>query len=86
MKESVDSNKRNIPDCQKITQKCTQAQRTTEDKMTAELRTVREGSERFQSSVSDLKARSMRDNLVFAVIPEDNYEDTETSGISPTKI
>ena len=54
--------------------------------MTAELRTVREESERLQSSVSDLKARSMRDNLAFAVIPEDNCEDTETSGISPTKI
>ena len=40
--------------------------------MTAELRTVREESERLQSSVSDLKARSMRDNLEFAVIPEDN--------------
>lgn len=77
VKETVDSNKRNITDCQKITQQCTQAQRTAEDKMTAELRTVREESERLQSSVTDLKARSMRENLVFAGIPEDNREDTE---------
>ena len=42
--ESVDSNKRNISDCQKTAQQCTQAQRMTEDKMTSELRTVRERS------------------------------------------
>ena len=77
VKESVDSNKRNISDYQKITRQCTQAQRITEDKVTAELRTVRDESENLQSSLTDLKAQSMRDNLVFAGMPDDNNEDTE---------
>ena len=56
-----------------------QAKRITEDKVTAELRIVWEESDKLPSSVTDLKARSMRDNcnLVFAGITEDNREDTE---------
>ena len=77
VKESVYSIKRNISDCQKTAQRCTQAKRIIEDKMTAELRIVWEESDKLQSSVTDLKARSMRDNLVFAGIHEDNREDTE---------
>ena len=77
MKEFVYSIKRNICDRQKTTQQCTQAQRITEDKVTAELRTVREECEKLRMSVTDLKARSMRDNLVFAWIIEDNRENTE---------
>ena len=77
VKESVYSIKRNISDCQKTAQRCTQAKRITEDKVTAELRIVWEESDKLPSSVTDLKARSMRDNLVFARIHEDNREDTE---------
>ena len=40
VKESVNSIKLNIFDCQKTAQRCTQAQRITEDKVTAELRIV----------------------------------------------
>ena len=40
VKESVYSIKRNISDCQKNAQRCTQAKRITEDKVTAELRIV----------------------------------------------
>ena len=76
-KESVNSNKRNISDCRKITQQCTQVHIITEEKMTAELRTVMEESEKLQSSLTDLKARSVHDNLVFAGIPEDYSDDTE---------
>ena len=36
-----------------------------------------EESEKLQSSLTDLKARSMHDNLVFAGIPEDYSDDTE---------
>lgn len=68
--------KETYPTVKKTAQQCTQAQRITEDKMTAELRTLREESEELQSSVTHLKAGSMRDNLMFAGIPEINREDT----------
>ncbi|XP_048759528.2 uncharacterized protein LOC125669122 [Ostrea edulis] len=77
VKESVESNKSSVSDCKKNIQQCTQAQKITEDRVTAELRTVREENDKLQNSVIDLKARSMRDNLVFSGIPEDKSEDTE---------
>ena len=77
VKESVESNKNLMSGCKKTIQQYTQAQKITEDKVTADLKSFREENEKLQSSVIDLKARYMRDNLVFSCIPEDKREDTE---------
>lgn len=45
--------------------------------MNKELREVKEVNESIKESLTDLKARSMRDNLIFTGIPEERWEDTE---------
>ncbi|XP_062595662.1 uncharacterized protein LOC134257022 [Saccostrea cucullata] len=52
---------------------CRQAQKSTE----SEIRAVIEINSSLQESVTDLKARSMRDNLVFTGIREHAWENTE---------
>ncbi|XP_061196027.1 uncharacterized protein LOC133204318 [Saccostrea echinata] len=52
-------------------------QKLTDNKVNDELETIREANEKLQSSVTDLQARSVRDNLVFSGIPEHAWEDTE---------
>lgn len=57
--------------------KTTTAQKNLEDKVNKELREMREASESIKESLTDLKARSMRDNLIFTGIPEERWENTE---------
>lgn len=45
--------------------------------MVEKMRIMEDANEKLQNSVTDLKARSMRDNLVFSWIPEQRGEDTE---------
>ncbi|XP_062602247.1 uncharacterized protein LOC134263905 [Saccostrea cucullata] len=59
-------NKNNIEQC-----------KTDQKLVNLELQALREKNSNLQDSVVDLKARSMRDNLVFSGIPERAWEDTE---------
>ena len=42
-----------------------------------DIKTVKDTTAKLYESVVDLKARSMRDNLIFTGIPEQRWEDTE---------
>lgn len=73
VKESTERNTKLMTDSKTLTDQCIQGQRVMEK----ELVSIKEVSENLQNSVTDLKARSMRDNLLFSGIPEERHEDTE---------
>lgn len=73
VKESTERNTKLMTDNKTLTDKCIQSQRIME----RDLVSIKEANESLQNSVTDLKARSMRDNLIFSGIPEERHEDTE---------
>ena len=48
-----------------------------DEKFRISIQTIEKRNEEIQSSVTDLKSRSMRDNLIFSGIPENRNEDCE---------
>ncbi|XP_061165709.1 uncharacterized protein LOC133174626 [Saccostrea echinata] len=77
VKETADKNKKTVDYVKKNLDEYTVTQKTLEEKLTSDVQALKEAKERLEESVTDLKARSMRDNLVFSGIPEDQDEDTE---------
>lgn len=73
VKEETRSNQKAINSCKKDAEQSKNFQKSTE----FELQAVKEVNASLQESVTDLKARSMRDNLVFTGIREERWEDTE---------
>ncbi|XP_062609377.1 uncharacterized protein LOC134271145 [Saccostrea cucullata] len=73
VKDATEANKNQIVSNMKATEQCLRTQKQTENVLKA----VNDANEALQNSVTDLKMRSMRDNLIFSGIPERRFEDTE---------
>ena len=73
VKEQTTSNQKLININKKEIDQCKNNQKSTE----LDLKTVKDTNAKLYESVVDLKARSMRDNLIFTGIPEQRWEDTE---------
>nr|XP_022331758.1 uncharacterized protein LOC111129597 [Crassostrea virginica] len=76
VKDVVDTNKKEVEKIKKSVEQCSINQRATEA-FASDLQKMKDASALMEESVIDLKARSMRDNLVFTGIPEERDEDTE---------
>ena len=77
VKEKTKANRTVINNNRKSLDQCIQSQKLTENRIAEELEKMKETDEKMLNSMTDLKVRSMRDNLIFTGIPEQKGEDTE---------
>jgi hypothetical protein len=77
IREVSENNKSLASSNKKEILKAVMGQRRLEEKVENELKAVNEVSDNVKESLTDLKARSMRDNLIFSGFPEERWEDTE---------
>lgn len=77
VKETAEANRTVINNNRKSLEQYRQEQQLSENIMADKMKRMEDANEKLQNSVTDLKARSMRDNLVFSGIPEQRGEDTE---------
>lgn len=83
VKETAEANRTVINNNRKSLEQYRQERQLTEKIMADKMKRMEDANEKLQNSVTDLKARSMRDNLVFSEIPEQRGPAT---GFPPEKI
>lgn len=77
VKQTSETNKHEILNHKKVLEQHSETIKKTETRIDSDLKVMKDISDDIRNSVIDLKARSMRDNLVFTGIQEDDREDTE---------
>lgn len=86
VKETTEANRTVINNNRKSLEQYRQEQKLSENMMADKMKRMEDANETLQNSETDLKARSMRENLVFSGIPEQRGEDTDATGFPPEKI